>query len=76
MDEKIDDSTRHNEISKERSGDEVVAEHKLSVLSPQLATVIQENKPNPWGRGYVHLYLCCALVFLCSTMNGQLEDTL
>ena len=71
MDEKLDDSTTHHEMSKEISGQEVVAERNFSVLNPRLAAVIQEHKPNPWGRGYLHLYFCCALVFLCSTMNGQ-----
>ena len=75
MDEKIDDLTHHNEMAQEVSGKEVTADRKYSVLNPRLAAVIQENKPDPWGRGYRHLYFCCALVFLCSTMNGQLQDT-
>jgi hypothetical protein len=75
MDEKIDCSNTHNEVSKETSGQEVVTEPKFRVLSPRLAAVIKESKPNPWGRGYLHLYFCCALVFLCSTMNGQSGDS-
>ncbi|KAF7593618.1 hypothetical protein BBP40_011136 [Aspergillus hancockii] len=35
-----------------------------------LAEVIERNRPDPWGSGYRKLYLMCALVFLCSTMNG------
>lgn len=29
--------------------------------------------PNPWGRGHIQLYLCCMIIYLCSTMNGNLE---
>lgn len=29
--------------------------------------------PNPWGRGHIQLYLCCMLIYLCSTMNGKLK---
>lgn len=36
-----------------------------------LAEVIERNRPDPWGSGYKKLYLMCALVFLCSTMNGN-----
>jgi hypothetical protein len=71
MDGKLDDSNTHHEMSKEISGQEVVAERNFSVLNPQLAAVIQEHRLNLWGHGYLHLYLCCALVFLCCTMNGQ-----
>lgn len=27
--------------------------------------------PDPWAWGHVHLYLVCAIVYLCSTMNGN-----
>lgn len=27
--------------------------------------------PNPWGRGHLHLYGLCLLIYLCSTMNGK-----
>lgn len=27
--------------------------------------------PNPWGRGHLKLYLACAVIYLCSTMNGK-----
>ncbi|KAL3602815.1 hypothetical protein FPOAC2_07127 [Fusarium poae] len=26
--------------------------------------------PSPWGRGHIQLYMACALIYLCSTMNG------
>lgn len=31
--------------------------------------------PNPWGRGHIQLYLSCMLIYLCSTMNGNLKPT-
>jgi hypothetical protein len=27
--------------------------------------------PDPWGKGAKKLYMMCALVYLCSTMNGN-----
>lgn len=27
--------------------------------------------PDPWAWGHVQLYLVCAIVYLCSTMNGE-----
>jgi hypothetical protein len=26
--------------------------------------------PDPWGKGAKKLYMMCAMVYLCSTMNG------
>ncbi|KAK2812230.1 hypothetical protein FQN50_001588 [Emmonsiellopsis sp. PD_5] len=36
----------------------------------KLAAILVDSKPNQWGGGYLRMYLCCALVFLSSTMNG------
>lgn len=27
--------------------------------------------PDPWAWGHIHLYLVCAIVYMCSTMNGN-----
>lgn len=35
------------------------------------ATIMATHKPNPRGPGYIKLYLLSAVVFLCSTMNGE-----
>ncbi|KAL7931436.1 general substrate transporter [Trichoderma chlorosporum] len=37
-----------------------------------IAATLQEAHavPNPWAWGHVQLYLVCAIVYLCSTMNG------
>jgi hypothetical protein len=32
--------------------------------------------PDPWGKGAKKLYMMCALVYLCSTMNGKLTTPL
>lgn len=37
------------------------------------AAIMATNKPNPWGQGYIRLYLLSAIIFLCSTMNGASE---
>ncbi|KAM0546751.1 hypothetical protein ACHAPJ_010679 [Fusarium lateritium] len=29
-----------------------------------------EGAPSPWGQGHIQLYMACALIYLCSTMNG------
>jgi hypothetical protein len=36
------------------------------------ATIMATHKPNPRGPGYIKLYILSAVVFLCSTMNGEL----
>ena len=28
--------------------------------------------PDPWGPGYIRLYMICFIVYFCSTMNGEL----
>jgi hypothetical protein len=37
-----------------------------------IATALAANgaAPSPWGRGHLQLYMACALIYLCSTMNG------
>lgn len=35
------------------------------------ATIMATHKPNPRGPGYIKLYILSAVVFLCSTMNGE-----
>ncbi|KFZ19707.1 hypothetical protein V501_00546 [Pseudogymnoascus sp. VKM F-4519 (FW-2642)] len=38
--------------------------------SGRYAFIMKHHRPNPWGLGYLRLYLFCSLIFLCSTMNG------
>lgn len=39
--------------------------------SGRYAFIMKHHRPNPWGLGYLRLYLFCSLIFLCSTMNGE-----
>jgi hypothetical protein len=32
--------------------------------------VMENNPPNQLGWGYIRLYALCAIIYLCSTMNG------
>ncbi|KAL1975649.1 hypothetical protein VTN31DRAFT_4041 [Thermomyces dupontii] len=52
----------------------VHVEHPLDAKEQQepltLADIMEKHKPNPWGPGYIRLYLMAGLIFLCSTMNG------
>lgn len=32
--------------------------------------------PNPWGKGARQLYMMCVLIYLCSTMNGNVHRPL
>ena len=74
MDEKVDE-VRHEEATGQDK--QFVTERKLSVTTnPQLAAILQTDKPNPWGRGYLQLYGVCFLVFFCSTMNGKESNLL
>jgi hypothetical protein len=68
MDEKIN-NVHHEDVGV--SQNDVVEETTMKVQNPKLAAILQENKPDQWGSGYIHLYLCCGLIFLCSTMNGE-----
>ncbi|KAK0105008.1 hypothetical protein ONS95_004622 [Cadophora gregata] len=34
-------------------------------------TLAAVERPNPWGKGHRSLYLMCALIYMCSTMNGN-----
>ena len=70
MDEKID-LQYPDDVHKTTSGNDVIADDGLRVTNPRLAAIMVSNKPDPWGPGYIHLYFCCLLVFLCSTMNGE-----
>lgn len=50
-------------------------EQKLEIAQMEGITfqaALEISKPNPWAKGYLHMYTVCALIFLCSTMNGGL----
>src|SRR3981189_2596863 len=66
MDEKTG-SHEHHEHASPR--DHVLAESKMKVQNPKLATILETHKPKAWGKGYRRLYVVCMLMFFCSTMN-------
>ncbi|KAF5603525.1 lactose permease [Fusarium pseudocircinatum] len=47
-------------------------EKKDAVQTPDaIATALNNvGAPSPWGKGHLKLYMACALIYLCSTMNG------
>ncbi|KAJ5625739.1 hypothetical protein N7510_002048 [Penicillium lagena] len=48
-------------------------DQKLEIAQAEGITfqaALEISKPNPWAKGYLHMYSVCALIFLCSTMNG------
>ena len=47
-----------------------------SNVAENLATVDMSGPPNPWGKGRKRLYFYCALIYLCSTMNGRSSRTM
>jgi hypothetical protein len=54
------DDTTHSSTEKAKLSSHV-AENIAAVGEP----------PNPWGKGVRRLYFYCALIYLCSTMNGR-----
>ena len=63
MGEKVADAGLHLEAGSETGA----AKPAVAVVDMLPA----ESRPNPWGPGHRKLYLMCALVYLCSTMNGM-----
>jgi len=47
------------------SSTEVASHHAV------LTSILETNPVKTWGRGSLHLYAICLLVYLCSTMNGE-----
>jgi MFS family permease len=47
-------------------------EKQEAVQTPDaIATALNSvGAPSPWGKGHLKLYMACALIYLCSTMNG------
>jgi len=56
-----------DEMLKKGGADQI---EEVNVANVHLAAALGPNKPATWGRGHVQLYAMCALVYLCSTMNG------
>lgn len=67
-----DKTIHHKEDVPHGTDTKVLDEQKVEMLNPQLDGILQENKPNPWGPGYLRMYLFVGLVCFASTMNGGL----
>ncbi|EMT72849.1 hypothetical protein ACKRZS_012957 [Fusarium odoratissimum] len=51
---------------------DVTTGKKEAVQTPEaIATALNNvGAPSPWGKGHLQLYMACAIIYLCSTMNG------
>lgn len=54
----------------EAAGLKKTGEREIKAHNTEYAAAITEQKPNPWGKGYLLLYCYCFVIYLCSTMNG------
>lgn len=54
----------------------VVETRQVEGVNIDMAQIMDgPDKPNPWGPGYIKLYLLVGLLFMNSTMNGTWLDT-
>lgn len=44
---------------------------KLAVVNADFAAAMAQKSISPWSSGSIKLYFICALIYLCSTMNGM-----
>lgn len=51
------------------SGFAKTAEKDIKARNADFAAAVSENRPNPWGRGYLMLYCYCLILYLCSTVR-------
>lgn len=77
MDEKKDPSGQHHETESTHIADRTDSigyakkeKKDIKARNAEFAAAVTENRPNPWGRGYLQLYVYCLILYLCSTMNG------
>ena len=66
-----DQHALHQESVPHGADVKVLDEQKVDMLNPQLQGIFQENKPNPWGTGYLKMYIFVGLICFASTMNGM-----
>lgn len=61
----------HEEAAGPPEVSDLQALHHREEVHDRLAIAYQVGgNPNPWGPGYLKMYLFCSLIYLCSTMNG------
>lgn len=56
------------DISKDKR--QAVVEGEIGGANLAFATIMANDKPNPWGKGHLKLYLLATVCFLNSTMSG------
>ncbi|MCJ1285503.1 hypothetical protein MMC26_004843 [Xylographa opegraphella] len=72
-----DENARAHTASSSTSDHGALADEKLAqrsgsnVANADYAAAIEDNPPNPWGPGYLKLYMFSAIIFLTATMNGR-----
>ncbi|MCJ1258557.1 hypothetical protein MMC24_006390 [Lignoscripta atroalba] len=64
------DEKEYSYAHRESATAKVIKEKQINVANADFAAAIGENRPNPWGPGYLKMYLFSALIFLTATMNG------
>lgn len=47
-----------------------ILDNGLEPTPGSYAAIMETNKPDPRGPGYIKLYILAATIFLCSTMSG------
>ena len=54
----------------------VIEAKEYEGVNLDMAQVMADNEPDPFGPGYKRLYAMVACLFLCSTMNGAYQSML
>lgn len=57
-------------LARDAKSKDILEPARVPTHNIDLTDLLGKNKPEIWGQGYIHLYLCCLLMYLCSTMNG------
>lgn len=52
-------------------GRKIVEEKEMEAVNASFATIMANHRPNPWGKGYITLYMLASICFLNSTMSGE-----
>lgn len=56
-------------------GDPEIRHDEKSLAHPEAIAATLEvtgGRPDAFGKGHIKLYLCCVIIYFCSTMNGLL----
>jgi hypothetical protein len=70
MSNKAEDNVDMVEHIQNQNGLHEKEDHSLPAQTPVENLAEVGKPPDPWGKGARKLYMMCALLYLCSTMNG------